>query len=116
MQDNYPSFLVRKVISKPDTLFYQFSSISSTTIQPLYRIGVHKKILGLDEKTEARSSHDCRRTYASLEYLNGTDIRTIQKQMGHTSTGQTWDYIKDIVDVDRATQIKGCGLLENAVF
>lgn len=81
-----------------------------------FRVTVHKKILGLDSKTEARSAHDCRRTYASLEYLNGTDIRTIQKQMGHTTTAQTWDYVKDIVDINRVEQIKGCGLLENAVF
>ena len=40
---------------------------------------IHKKVLGLDLKRDCRSAHDCRRTYASLEYLNGTDIYTLMK-------------------------------------
>lgn len=50
--------------------------------------------------TYERSLHDCRRTYASLLYLSGVNIKIIQSQLGHSSASQTWDYIKDVVDVD----------------
>lgn len=81
---------------------------------------IHKKVLGLDKSRPARSAHDCRRTYASLEYLNGTDIYTLMKQLGHSSIKQTEEYIKDVMDAtERKSRIKGCGLimefdLENA--
>ena len=57
-----------------------------------------------------RSAHDCRRTYASIQYLHGIDIKTLQKQLGHAKTTQTWDYIKDIIDTEtRAEKLeKGC--------
>lgn len=74
---------------------------------------IHPHVLNLpiDKKHPARSAHDCRRTYASLEYLNGTDIFTINKQMGHSSVEQTWDYIRDIVEAkEKRERIKGCGL------
>ena len=43
---------------------------------------IHPNVLDLpiDEEHPARSAHDCRRTYASLEYLNGTDIFTLSKK------------------------------------
>lgn len=71
---------------------------------------VHKRILGYDEHKEARSPHDCRRTYASLEYMNGTRVDVLMSQLGHANVGQTWDYIKDIVDNStRLEKIeKGC--------
>ena len=73
---------------------------------------IHYEVLKLDSSKNARSSHDCRRTYASLEYLSGTDIRTIRQQMGHTSEGQTWEYIKDIVDAEeRKARLKGGTML-----
>lgn len=46
-----------------------------------------------------RSPHDCRRTYASIQYLHGIDIKTIQAQLGHSKPTQTWEYIKDIIDL-----------------
>ena len=57
-----------------------------------------------------RSAHDCRRTYASIQYKHGIDLVTIQRQLGHKNPTQTWDYIKDIVDADeRLEKLKsGC--------
>lgn len=73
---------------------------------------IHKKVLGLGNEKAIRSPHDCRRTYASLEYLNGTDILTLKEQLGHKNTSQTWDYIKDVVEPEeRKEKIKGMGLL-----
>lgn len=75
---------------------------------------IHYDILDLDSSRNPRSAHDCRRTYASLEYLSGTDIRTIKQQMGHTSESQTWEYIKDVVDAEeRKNRLKGGSLLAN---
>lgn len=67
-------------------------------------------ILKLTDKLPERSPHDCRRTYASIQYLHGIDIKTIQAQLGHSSAQQTWDYIKDIIDTNtRAQKLeKGC--------
>lgn len=53
--------------------------------------------LGFDRTKEIRSLHDGRRTYASIAYLNGVNITIIQKQLGHSSTSMTWEYIKDII-------------------
>ena len=57
-----------------------------------------------------RSPHDCRRTYASIQYMHGVDIMTIQAQLGHRNVQQTWDYIKDIVEAENRLQKieKGC--------
>ena len=74
---------------------------------------IHPNVLDLpiNEEHPARSAHDCRRTYASLEYLNGTDIFTLSKQMGHSCAEQTWDYIRDIVEAsEKRERLKGCGL------
>lgn len=73
---------------------------------------IHKKILGYNGEREARSPHDCRRTYASLEYLNGTDVFVLMRQLGHANVSQTWDYIKDVAEAsERRSQLKGAGLL-----
>ena len=73
---------------------------------------IHKDVLGYGDEREARSAHDCRRTYASLEYLNGTDLNVIKEQLGHSSVGQTWDYIKNVVEPSkRRQQLKGGNLL-----
>ena len=45
-----------------------------------------------------RSAHDCRRTYASIQYLHGVNIKIIQAQLGHSTVQQTWNYIKNVVD------------------
>lgn len=75
------------------------------------RTTIHRDVLGLSDEKEKRSPHDCRRTYASLEYLNGTDIFVIQRQLGHSTTDQTWDYIRDVVDgTERQSQLKGIGV------
>lgn len=72
---------------------------------------IHKTVLRLDKSFEARSSHDCRRTYASLEFFNGTDIYVIQQQMGHSDVNQTWDYIRDVTDLEqRKTRLRGIGV------
>ena len=70
--------------------------------------------LKMSEDHEIRSCHDCRRTYASIQYLHGVDIKTIQYQLGHSSPQQTWDYIKDVVDTETRLQnlSKGC-ILDN---
>lgn len=81
-------------------------------IDDCLREDIHKKVLGLDQRRDRRSAHDCRRTYASLEYLNGTDIYTLMKQLGHSSIKQTEDYIKDVLDAnERRNRIKGCGII-----
>ena len=73
---------------------------------------IHKEVLGYGDEREARSPQDCRRTYASLEYLSGTDIYTLRNQLGHSTIAQTEEYIKDIVDAsERQGRLKGCGLL-----
>jgi integrase len=74
------------------------------------RIRRLQHLLGFTDKHEIRSCHDCRRTYASIQYLHGVDIKTIQKQLGHRTPQQTWDYIKDIVDTEtRLNSLsKGC--------
>lgn len=78
------------------------------------RVYVHR-LLGLGRDREARSPHDCRRTYATLEYLNGTDIQTISRQLGHSNIGQTHDYIVDVVDAaERKSRLHGGGLVLDA--
>ncbi len=73
---------------------------------------IHTEVLGYGGEREARSPHDCRRTYASLEYLSGTPINVIKEQMGHSNVGQTWDYIRNVVDAsERRNQLKGAQLL-----
>ena len=74
------------------------------------RLRKNQRILGFTSISKERSPHDCRRTYASIQYLHGVDIKTIQAQLGHSRTEQTWDYIKDIVDAEtRAEKLqKGC--------
>ena len=74
------------------------------------RIRKLQHLLGLADKHIIRSCHDCRRTYASIQYQHGIPIKTIQKQLGHTSPQQTWDYIKDIVDTETRLNMlsKGC--------
>ena len=77
---------------------------------------IHTKVIGYGKDREARSPHDCRRTYASLEYLNGTSINVIMNQLGHSNVGQTWDYIKNVVEAsERRSQLKGGNLLLEAV-
>ena len=73
---------------------------------------IHTEVLGYGKEREARSPHDCRRTYASLEYLSGTPINVIKEQMGHSNVGQTWDYIKNVVEAsERRNQLKGGHLI-----
>jgi len=73
---------------------------------------IHTEVLGYGAEREARSPHDCRRTYASLEYLSGTPINVIKEQMGHSNVGQTWDYIKNVVEAsERRQQLKGARLI-----
>ncbi len=66
--------------------------------------------LGFDSTKEIRSLHDGRRTYASLQYLSGVDINLIKAQLGHTNVSQTWEYIKDIIEIEqrKAELDKGC--------
>ena len=73
---------------------------------------IHTDVLGYGNDREERSPHDCRRTYASLEYLGGIDIYVITKQLGHSNVGQTWDYIKDVVEpTEHRNRLKGGKLL-----
>ncbi|MCR4750209.1 MAG: site-specific integrase [Lachnospiraceae bacterium] len=69
-----------------------------------------QNILGMTANINERSPHDCRRTYASIQYLHGIDIKTIQAQLGHANPQQTWDYIRDIVDNNTRASLleKGC--------
>lgn len=61
---------------------------------------LQERILKFDNKN-IRSAHDCRRTYASVQYLilNAKGLSFIQSQLGHKTPLQTWDYIKDIVEI-----------------
>lgn len=74
------------------------------------RIRKIQSVLHLDDDRSVRSCHDCRRTYASIQYLHGVDIKTIQIQLGHSNPNQTWDYIKYVVDSNTRlkTLSKGC--------
>ena len=75
---------------------------------------VHEKILGYGPETEARSPHDCRRTYASLEYISGTDVYVIKEQLGHSSVKQTEAYVQDVAEAfERRGKLRGCGLLSS---
>lgn len=76
---------------------------------------VHKKVLGLGDEREARSPHDCRRTYATLEFLSGTPIGDIAAQLGHSTISQTERYIVEIVDANnRKSRLRGGGLVLDA--
>ncbi len=73
---------------------------------------IHVEVLGYGAERECRSPHDCRRTYASLEYLNGTDIYTLKEQLGHSTIAQTEEYIHDVIDAaERRNRLKGVGIL-----
>lgn len=74
------------------------------------RIRRLQPILGFAPENGIRSCHDCRRTYASIQYLHEVDIKTIQAQLGHSTQQQTWDYIKDVIDTESRLQTlsKGC--------
>ena len=74
------------------------------------RIRMLQKTLKMSEKRDIRSCHDCRRTYASIQYIHGVDIKTIQAQLGHATPQQTWEYIKDVIDAETRlkTLSKGC--------
>ena len=65
--------------------------------------------LNFDSTKELRSLHDGRRTYATLQYFAGVNIRAIQRQLGHSNPSQTWDYIKDIVDVQKRGEMLEIG-------
>ena len=74
------------------------------------RIRMLQKTLKMSEKRDIRSCHDCRRTYASIQYIHGVDIKTIQAQLVHATPQQTWEYIKDVIDAETRLQTlsKGC--------
>ena len=74
------------------------------------RIRRLQSMLGFAPENGIRSCHDCRRTYASIQYLHGVDIEEIRKQLGHKTQQQTWEYIKDIADTEtRLNKLsKGC--------
>lgn len=81
-------------------------------IDDYMRKHIHKSVLGYSDKQEAKSPHDCRRTYASLEHINGTDLFTLKCQLCHTKITQTEEYIKDIMDsAKRKNQLKGIGII-----
>ena len=76
-----------------------------------------QRILHMTDRLPERSPHDCRRTYASIQYLHGVDIKTIQAQLGHASTQQTWDYIRDIIDTNtRAQKLEQGCILQNTHY
>lgn len=81
-------------------------------IDDYMRKTIHHEVLGYDSTRESRSPHDCRRTYASLQYLNGTDIYTLKNQLGHSSITQTEEYIKNVIEAsERKDRIKGTGII-----
>jgi len=55
--------------------------------------------LNFDSTKELRSIHDGRRTYATLQYLSGVNLKSIQRQLGHSTMQQTEKYIFDVIDV-----------------
>ncbi|MBR3606150.1 MAG: site-specific integrase, partial [Lachnospiraceae bacterium] len=94
--------LRNKIIPKSDYLFLNDKTrYGKLTYNPLDRHIrlLQKEILKFSNKN-IRSCHDCRRTYASIQYLKLGDkcITIIQKQLGHKTPTQTWEYIKDIVE------------------
>ena len=58
-----------------------------------------------------RSMHDIRRTYASIQYLKNVPVQVIQRQLGHETIQQTFEYIKDLI-----TEQEGKMYLERAVL
>lgn len=94
--------LRNKIIPKSDYLFLNDKArYGKLTYNPLDRHirFLQKDVLKFSNKN-IRSCHDCRRTYASIQYLKLGDkcITIIQKQLGHKTPTQTWEYIKDIVE------------------
>lgn len=55
-------------------------------------------IIKTAEKWELMSSHTARRTGATIMYLNGVDIYTIMKILGHSTPDQTVKYIRATED------------------
>jgi hypothetical protein len=49
--------------------------------------------ISVDGELRTVTSHDLRRTYARQQYLAGTDLPTIQRNMGHQSQNITLSYI-----------------------
>lgn len=103
-------------VSKNPYLFLNSHSadgkLHCRAIDHYLRSDIHSKLLGYGSEREARSPHDCRRTYASLEYLSGTPIYAIQAQLGHTSIIMTEQYIKAVAEpLERKLALKGGGLL-----
>ena len=69
--------------------------------------------LDFDTTKELRSTHDGRRTYATLQYLDGVDLKVIQRQLGHRTVKQTEDYIQDVLDTSRrAKELEQKGILD----
>lgn len=58
-----------------------------------------QKKLNFDPTKEVRSLHDGRRTYATIQYLSGVNLKSIQRQLGHSSIKQTEEYIYDVIDM-----------------
>ena len=87
-------FLFLNEESRPSYKKLDYSAIQK------YIKKLQERILKLDNKN-IRSAHDCRRTYASVQYLKlgARGLSFIQSQLGHSTPLQTWDYIKDIVEM-----------------
>ena len=59
----------------------------------------------------SKNLHDGYTGYATLEYLNGADIKRISKQLGHSKVSQTYEYIIDIAEFEeRQSLLPGIGL------
>ncbi|MBR3605964.1 MAG: site-specific integrase [Lachnospiraceae bacterium] len=93
-------------LRKKDNFDSQFLFLNSESKDNKLHIGAEdgfvrniQKILNFDCSKELRSLHDGRRTYATLQYLSGVNLKSIQRQLGHSSVRQTEEYIFDTVDL-----------------
>lgn len=106
-------------LRKKDNFDSQFLFLNSESKDGKLHIGAEdgfvrniQKTLNFDSTKELRSLHDGRRTYATLQYLAGVNLKSIQRQLGHSSVRQTEEYIFDVIDVKHRANDLEKGTLE----
>lgn len=67
------------------------------------------KVMAKSDINKHISAHRLRDSFATIQYINGTDFKNIQETMGHSSIQMTLHYIQK-VDEKRKNQIVGSGV------
>ena len=66
-------------------------------------------IIGKTQITKHISAHRLRDSFATIQYINGSDIKSIQETLGHETIQMTLHYVQK-VDERRKEQIIGSGV------